>query len=132
MLRLLVTSLICLTVASSNVSATILSGSVVLKKGDASPYDGILLTEDKATTIYYELLDYDKLKLEDTSLRQAITLLQENNDTYLKEVTELKDQNTTLDTALTKANSNSFWSDALWFVIGAAVAGAAVAVAERH
>lgn len=129
MIQLLMKLLICLTVVS-NASA---QDAVLVEKGEAAPYRGILMTEDKAKVIYNQLADCDRCKLLNKSLEDSIELYQKNETIYLKEIVEIRDQNITLQTALDRSKSTSFWEKTLWFGLGIVTTSLIVyATTQRH
>lgn len=128
----MVRHLLIMSLIFSTAISNALPNATRLNKGDVAPFTGVELSDDYASRVYKELNDLNQYKLLVSSLEETIKLHEENEDTYLKEITELKDQNVTLNTALEKSSSNNFWRDALWFVIGAAAAGTVTFAITRH
>lgn len=122
--------LLIFSIVGSNCFAE--DGAINIDQGTPAPYAGVLLSKDKAKVIYGELVDYDRVKLLNQSLETSIKLYQDNETIYLKEITEVRDQNLTLQTAVEAAQSNSFWIKALWFGIGFALAGITVHAIDKN
>lgn len=111
---------------------SLLPNATFLKKGQPSPYDGVLLSTAQAKVVYGELKDYDRLKLINVSLQKSIEDYKENETEYLKEITEVRDQNLELQQAVEKASTNGFWKDAMWFGIGFLLSGVTVHFIDKH
>jgi hypothetical protein len=89
-----------------------------LSKGQAAPFDGLLLSNDKAKTIKQELLDKDQLDAINASLNKSLDLYKSNEQIYTDKVNILSSQNTDLAKSLNDARTTSNWEKALWFSIG--------------
>jgi hypothetical protein len=124
----LITSLI-LTTSLNNIYAAE-PAAVQVKKNQPCPFDGVLLSTDAANKAVQNLVMCEKIQEDNESLQQSVSLYKVNEAIYTKETNELKAQNVQLDTALQKANSNSFLVKALWFGIGVLVTGAAVRISK--
>ncbi len=116
--------------AAANVAAIPL-GAYVIYKDVPAPYDGVLLSNKLAEEIFQDLHQLDLQKEANVSLLKSLSLMQENEGIYKSEITELKDQNVKLDTALVKANTNGFWNHVMYFGLGIVTTGLIV-YATRH
>jgi hypothetical protein len=128
-MKYLLTWFLSLTIANSTCYA---QNVVHVAKGQACPFTGTLLTDKQAALIAKELTDCDKVKLINQDLQKEVGFYQQNETIYLKEISEVRAQNTSLDTALTKANQNNFWRNALWFGLGFVVSGLTVYTVEKN
>ena len=128
----LIKILLIFSIIGSNCFADTLPGAILISKGTPSPYDGVLLTKPQAKIIYGDLQHADQLQLLNKSLEDSIQLYQDNEVVYLKEITEVRDQNVILQSAVEAAQSNGFWTKALWFGIGFALAGLTVHAIDKH
>lgn len=109
-----------------------LPGAMLLNQGQPAPYQGVLLKPEQARIIYTDLKDYEDVKIINTSLEASLQLYKENTVIYEQEISQFKTQNLTLQTALEKSNSGSFWSDALWFIGGIITTSAIIYATDRH
>ena len=89
--------------------------AIVINKGQAAPFTGLLLTEEKANTVYNDL---NKYKLLNESLEKTVVLYKQNEDLYDKKITVLLEQNDKLAENLQQARSTSNWEKVLWFTLG--------------
>lgn len=131
-MRLLQTLLIFSLIASNAALANSLDSAIVLKKGDITPYDGVLLSNSQAKVIYGELKQFDNLKLINESLNKEVTLHEANETEFQKQIIELKSQNTDLSTNLEKASSDNFWRETLFFGLGVLSTGLIVYAVKRN
>jgi hypothetical protein len=119
-------------IVNSSVFADTIPNAVQLTKGQVAPFTGVELSDSYVKEVYKELNDSNKYKLLCQSLEQSIVLYQKNEVEYKAEITELTQQNTTLDTALQKANTNSFWKNTLWFLAGVLLTGGITYATRSH
>ena len=89
--------------------------AIVLNKGQAAPFTGLLLTEEKANTVYNDLNRY---KLLNESLQTTVGLYEQNEKIQDKKVNTLLEQNDKLAKDLMQARSTSNWEKVLWFGLG--------------
>ncbi len=109
--------LIFLIISSLNVSYA--QEAVPLKKGDAAPFAGVLLSNEKAN--FTRLLIEEKL-LENASLNRSILLYKKNTDISEQQINNLLEQNS----KLVEANNSS--STKMWLIIGVTILGTLGAV----
>jgi hypothetical protein len=100
--------------------------TIHLNTNDPAPFAGVLLSDKQAKVVYGELKDYDKVKLINKSLVATELLLIKNEVIYKSEISEVRDENVSLRTAVNDANKNSFWKNALYFSLGILTASAVV------
>jgi hypothetical protein len=118
---------------STSVSnAAPLDGAMILEKGTPSPYRGVLMTETMSQQVYSDLKDYDRVKLLNVSLEKDIDFYKANEVDYLKEITELRDTNTSLSASLSHVESSSTWSKVLCFIGGMLATGLVFAYVEHQ
>jgi hypothetical protein len=110
--NLLVTLLVSLMVVNN---VAIADDAIVLNKGQAAPYTGLLLTEEKANSVYNDL---NKYKLLNESLERTVTLYEQNEKLQDKRVNILLEQNDKLAINLQQARTTSNWEKVLWFGLG--------------
>jgi hypothetical protein len=110
--NLLVTLLVSLMVVNNVAMA---DDAIVLNKGQAAPYTGLLLTEEKANSVYNDL---NKYKLLNESLERTVTLYEQNEKLQDKRVNILLEQNDKLAINLQQARTTSNWEKVLWFGLG--------------
>lgn len=89
--------------------------AIAINKGQPAPFTGLLLTEEKANTVYNDL---NKYKLLNESLEKTVILYKQNEDLYDKKINILLDQNDKLAESLQQARSISNWEKVLWFGLG--------------
>lgn len=89
--------------------------AIVLNKGQAAPYTGILLTEEKANSVYNDL---NKYKLLNESLERTVVLYEQNEKLQDKRINILLEQNDKLAVNLQQARTTSNWEKVLWFGLG--------------
>lgn len=88
---------------------------VVLSKGQAAPFAGVLLPESKANEVYNEM---NRFRLLNESLEKSISIYKENETLYDKKVNMLLEQNDKLAVNLQEARTASNWEKVLWFGLG--------------
>jgi len=96
-------------------SVVIADDAVVLNKGQPAPYTGLLLTEEKANSVYNDL---NKYKLLNESLQRTVFLYEQNEKLQEKRVNVLLEQNDKLAINLQQARTVSNWEKVLWFGLG--------------
>lgn len=89
--------------------------ATVLIKGQPAPYTGILLTEEKANSVYSDL---NKYKLLNESLERTVALYEQNEKLQDKRVNILLEQNDKLAINLQQARTTSNWEKIMWFGLG--------------
>lgn len=92
--------------------------SIVLKKGEVAPYDGLLLTQEKATDTKNKLIEREDLLLINQSLNKSIELYKKNEDLYTIKVEKLTEQNTKLATSLYETREFTPLERAFYFGLG--------------
>ena len=97
--------------------------AVPLIKGQQAPFTGILLTEEKANTVYNDL---SRFKLLNESLERSIKLYEQNEQIQEKKINILLIQNDKLSTDLMTARSASNWEKVLWFGLGLVSVGLSI------
>lgn len=107
--------LMILLASSMIVNNSYADDAIVLNKGQAAPFTGLLLTEEKANSVYNDL---NKYKLLNESLERTVSLYEKNEEIQDKKVNTLLEQNDKLATDLMKARSTSNWEKVLWFGLG--------------
>ena len=110
--NLLTILLVSLTIVNKPLYA---DDAIVLTKGQAAPFAGVLLPENKANEVYNDLKNY---KLLNESLEKSISLYKNNEMLYDKKITMLSDQNDKLAVNLQQARTTSNWEKVLWFGLG--------------
>jgi hypothetical protein len=108
--------LMILLVSSMIVNSVVIADdAVVLNKGQPAPYTGLLLTEEKANSVYNDL---NKYKLLNESLQRTVFLYEQNEKLQEKRVNVLLEQNDKLAINLQQARTVSNWEKVLWFGLG--------------
>lgn len=120
-----------LTSVNSYADVTLLPGVSLIKKSQPAPYDGVLLSNDKAKSIYDDLHNCEKLREASISLLKSLALMQDNEIQYKQQITTLTTQNTALDNAVISANSDGFWRKAMYFGLGVLTSGLIVYAARK-
>lgn len=110
--NLLTILLVFLTIANKPLYA---DDVIVLTKGQAAPFAGVLLPENKANEVYNDLKNY---KLLNESLEKSISIYKQNEMLYDKKVNMLLEQNDKLAVSLQQARTTSNWEKVLWFGLG--------------
>jgi hypothetical protein len=110
-------NLLMILLASSMIvnDIVIADDAVVLNKGQPAPYTGLLLTEEKANSVYNDL---NKYKLLNESLERTVFLYEQNEKLQDKRVNLLLEQNDKLAINLQQARTVSNWEKVLWFGLG--------------
>jgi|SRR5271166_3846139 len=129
--QILLKILLIASIVTSSCFADTIPYSVILKKDQPSPYDGVLLNKLGAQKVLDTYNDLDKERELNFSLENSLDASQKNESILEKEASELQKDNTTLQVALTKSNQNGFWNKALWFGLGLLTTGAIVYAARR-
>lgn len=80
-----------------------------LKKGQAAPYDGVLLDQEKANKAVNVLLERDLLKELNTSYEKTINLYKTNTDHIKQQNNLLLEQNDKLALQLKESQSLNTW-----------------------
>lgn len=80
-----------------------------LKKGQAAPYDGVLLDQEKANKAVSVLLERDLLKELNTSYEKTINLYKSNTDHIKQQNNLLLEQNDKLALQLKESQSLNTW-----------------------
>lgn len=115
----------------AGITLSSMPGVISITKNTPAPYDGVLFSNDKAKELYADMQECDAQKQANVSLLKSLTLMQSNQTIYEAQVSELKIQNETLDTALVKAQSNGFWNRAMYFGLGVLTTGLIVYAARK-
>lgn len=105
--------------------------TVILKKDERAPFEGVLLPIDQANKTRYELLECDIKKELNTSYERTIKLYKENEVYQDNKVNILLKQNDELSKALTDSKSNSDLQKIVWFSLGVLATGLAVYGTEK-
>lgn len=112
MIKNLLTILLVFLISANNSKA---EDAIVLNKGQAAPFSGVLLPENKANEVYNDL---NKYKLLNESLEKSISFYKQNEENYDKKINILLEQNDKLATNLQQARTTSNWEKVLWFGLG--------------
>lgn len=118
-------STILLTIFVSNI-AFAQEDVTVIKKGTPAPYDGILLTEDKARELRNYKIERDNYKLLNESLERSIVLHTRNENIYQTKINLLLEQNDKLAKSLYDAKDTTNLERIMYFSIGVIATGFAV------
>lgn len=113
---------------TSSVLAEPYNTVLYLNAGNAAPFSGVLLNNDKAKIIYNQLLERDSYMKELSSLSVSVTTLEEINKEEQKKTKILLDQNDLLSIQLKDAQSLSTVKKVMWVGVGAALATTVVMV----
>lgn len=89
--------------------------AIVLQKGGAAPYTGLLLPEATALELYGDL---NKYKLLTASYEKSIELYKSNEELMDRKTKLLLDQNDKLYEMLNKERSRGNWEKIIWFSLG--------------
>lgn len=116
---LLIAILICNTCLADD-------GAVVVSKGDAAPFSGVLLSNEKANQLKVISIEHDEYKLLNDSLNRSINLYKSNEAVYDNKVNVLLQQNDKLAVDLYSARQTTMWEKLGFFVLGVAATTAAV------
>jgi len=92
--------------------------AVVLKKGQAAPNDGILISQQKAQDIKNDEITMQSLTQLNDSLNKSLQLQSQISDLNQQKVNLLQDQDNKLAKALQDSQSVSDWTKVLYFSLG--------------
>ena len=99
---------------------------VHVKKGDAAPYDGYLLDQEKANKVRDQALDNEGLVKTNESLNKSIILYKSNQDLLTQENDILLKKDIELTKTLNDTRTTSDWVKVGYFVLGVVVVSAGV------
>lgn len=108
----------------SNVGFT--QESVPLKKDDRAPFEGVLLSLDKANKVRYDLLECDIKKSLNESYEKTIKLYKDNENIHQEKINVLLKQNDDLAKAVIEARSSTDIQKIIWFGLGVLATGLAI------
>lgn len=100
--------------------------AISLSKGQAAPWDGVLMTTERAQTARKAELENPQYKLLNDSLQHSLDINTEKTGFYKEKVTILTNDNQMLSTALVKERSNNDLMKVLCFVGGVVLTALAV------
>ena len=99
------------------------NASTPLKKGQAAPFDGVLVTNEQANKIKDALIDNDGLKKINEYQATTIDLQKKNADVDAQKITLLSQQNDKLSTTLESTRQFNTWEKVLFIGLGIVAAG---------
>lgn len=105
--------------------------AVSLSKGQSAPFDGILMTTDRAQSARKAELDLPQYKLLNDSLSHSLDLEKDNNSFLTQKVGILTNDNQLLSTSLEKERSTNELTKILWFAGGVILTALAVKGASQ-
>jgi hypothetical protein len=100
--------------------------TVILKKDERAPFEGVLLPFEQANKTRYELLDCDIKKQLNGSYERTIKLYKDNEVFQDNKVNILMKQNDELAKALTESKTSSDLQKVVWFTLGVLATGLAI------
>lgn len=100
--------------------------SVLLHQNDKAPYDGILLTQDKAQDVKNKLLEGDSYKLLNDSLNKSLNLQADIITKDDNKINLCMDQNDKLAKSLQSSTTMSDWEKVGYFLVGVFATAAAI------
>ena len=100
--------------------------SIMIKKDERAPFEGVLFPLDQANKMRYKLIECDiSIKLNE-SYERTVKLYKQNETYQENKVTLLLKQNDELAKALTESKTTSDLQKILWFSLGVVATGLAV------
>lgn len=117
--------------ASLLCNTTFADDAISLSKGQAAPWDGVLMTTERAQTARKAELELPKYKLINESLEYSLGLHKENNSFLKDKVVILTGDNQMLATALVKERSSNDLMKIVCFVGGIVVTVLAIEGASK-
>lgn len=115
-------TLLILSIAGNNAQAF---DSIVLEKGQSAPFSGVLLSNETANTIRYQLIERDTFEKLNLSYERSLTLMKGNESLKDEQIKLLMDSNITLSRELT-SRSGGTWERIAWFALGVLATSVAV------
>lgn len=100
--------------------------SVMIKKDERAPFEGVLFPLDQANKMRYQLIECDIKKELNSSYERTIKLYKENETYQENKVNILLKQNDELSKSLTEAKSTNDFQKILWFGLGVIATGLAI------
>lgn len=105
--------------------------SAFLSKGQAAPWDGILLSPDRAQLARQAEMENKGYKLLNDSLNKSLDLEKAISEDKDKKIDIISKQNDNLSTQLEKSRDTNQWEHILWFGLGVLATGLAVEGASK-
>lgn len=124
-LNFLIVSLLIL----SNI--TFAEDSVKLNANQPAPFEGYLITHQKANELRLNTIERNNYKLLNESLQKSLEMQKQINDLNSEKVNMLTEQNDKLAITLEESRNTSDFTKALWFILGIAATGAAIYGASK-
>lgn len=107
------------------------SDAVPLSKGSPAPWDGVLLSPDRASSARKAEQELPQYKLLSESLQNSLNLSTDKNNFLKEKVTILTTDNQMLATSLQQQRTANEFTKVLWFVIGVGVTALAIEGASK-
>ena len=104
---------------------------LVLQKGDAAPYTGLLFPQDKANEARIGIIERDSYKSLYDSARRQISLFQTDSELKDKKIDLLLAQNDKLAVNLERARDTSDWMKLAYVGLGIVITGLAIKGAKE-
>jgi len=100
--------------------------TVMIKKDERAPFEGVLFPLDQANKMRYKLIECDiKIQLNE-SYERTVKLYKQNETYQDNKVNLLLKQNDELSKALTESKSTSDFQKIIWFGLGVLATGLAI------
>lgn len=122
MKRLLSFLMISLMISNSGFA----SESIMIKKDERAPFEGVLFPLDQANKMRYTLIDCEIKTELNLSYERTVKLYKQNETYYENKVNILSKQNDELAKALTESKSTGDLQKILWFGLGVLATGLAI------
>jgi hypothetical protein len=113
-------------IVASNTCSVFAADATPIKSGQPAPYDGLLLTPEKAQEVKNTYVERDGYKLLNDSLQKSLDLSGGAFNLSEQKVNILLEQNNKLAVNLNEARTTSNFEKFMWFGLG--VLGASLAV----
>lgn len=128
---MLQTQLLILLIFSTTVRSSFADQAISLNKGDAAPFSGVLMDQEKSNLIKNQLQERDLFEKIIASQTTSINLLRQNGEYSEKKVGLLLDQNDKLAERLQSAQGLNNWERLGLVVLGIAMTvGAGYAIKQ--
>jgi hypothetical protein len=116
--------LVSLVLSGVMLSSAAMADAKILKKGDVTPFDGVLLDHDSERAARVGLQERDAYKALFESQVKVVDIYKQNEGLYEQRITNLRDQNDKLAKETQAAVTSSNWEKFLYFTAGVVVTGA--------
>lgn len=93
-------------------------GAYLLKEGEPSPVQGVLLPTDEAKKIQIELMELDFCKQDQKELNKVVLLQRESLSKNKDIIQQLEIQKNQLNQDLNNSNKNNSIQNGLFFILG--------------